>query len=434
MKRLFFALCFCGVCSYAHTQNNKILRIGDTLPAITVTVLSGDNVSKVPLASFYKDKPVILDFWATWCGSCVRTMAEADLLIKKSGNAFGLVPISYEDRKTVGAFVKKNKVMQKLPFSYVAEDTVLMGRMINFRELPHEVWVGKDGVIKAITYAEELTTENTEAFVKNEVLYLPEKNDKIDYDYSKPFEVSTKDILYRSILTGYRPGLYSTINDFTSELDHSVQVNRLFASNVSMIHLLYTAFSQNRGLLDHSRIEMVVNDSIALDPFKFLKSPTRKQKLAHLYCYELLLPEKMSEEHFFSKMLEELNQVLPYEGHVEKRKKLCWVLINCDPKKNPTTKGEASKIKWELGYIKRMTNQHMNLLTEYLNWNMKRPVFDESGFTNAFDMEFKFEGKFQNERVELITEKVQESLKRYGFELVQEERLTEVLVIREKSR
>jgi len=433
MKRLFFALCFCSVCFYAHTQNNKVLRIGDTLPAITVTVLSGDGVLNIPLASFYKDKPVILDFWATWCGSCVKTMAEADSLIKKSGNGFGLVPISYEDRKTVGAFVKKNKVMQKLPFSYVAEDTILMGRMISFKQLPHEVWVGKDGVIKAITYAEELTTENTDAFVKNEVLYLPVKNDLVDFDLSKPLPVESKEILYRSVLTAYKPGISASIGSFNPAYTQHILVSRFSAFNSSILQMFYAAFSQSRGLIKKERVELHIKDSTGLDPYEYLQHGTRRQRIPYLYCYERILPQKVTEDVFYKGLLNDLNQLFPFNANIEKRKMMCWVLVNRQPKMNPGTKGFAPKTKWLQGNITNFTNQTMAVLVDYLNWNMNMAVIDESGFLKSFDMDLDIDAIIQNNRVVLNTEKVQLNLRRYGFELVQEERMTDVLVIREKN-
>lgn len=433
MKRLFFALCFCSVCFYAYTQNNKVLRIGDTLPAITVTVLSGDGVLNIPLASFYKDKPVILDFWATWCGSCVKTMAEADSLIKRSGNGFGLVPISYEDRKTVGAFVKKNKVMQKLPFIYAVEDSVLMGRMISFRELPHEVWVGKDGVIKAITYAEELTTENTEAFIKKEVLYLPEKNDLVDFDLTKPLPVDPKEILYRSVLTPYKRGIIPAIGSFGDSYNVYSTIDRFFANNKSILDMFYAAYSENKGLIKKDRIELYVRDSLSLNPFELLRKGTIKQKIPYLYCYEKIVPKKLPAGVFYRGVMNDLNQLFPYYASIEKRKVICWVLINREAKKNPNTMGSISEIKWESGFFKRLTNQYMNVLVDYLNWNMNLPVVDESGFLNPFDMELDIGAVLQDNRIVLNTEKVQQSLQKYGFDLVKGERMIDILVIREKK-
>ena len=85
------------------------------------------------------------------------------------------------------------------------------------------------------------------------------------------------------------------------------------------------------------------------------------------------------------------------------------------------------------GKHNKFSNQTMAVLVDYLNWNMNMAVIDESGFLKSFDMDLDIDAIIQNNRVVLNTEKVQLNLRRHGFELVQEERMTDVLVIREKN-
>lgn len=61
------------------------LKIGDRVPEIIISKIIGDSKPDAKISDF-KDKLLILDFWDTFCGSCIEALPKLDSLQQKFGN------------------------------------------------------------------------------------------------------------------------------------------------------------------------------------------------------------------------------------------------------------------------------------------------------------------------------------------------------------
>jgi thiol-disulfide isomerase/thioredoxin len=434
MKRIFYALMFSLSLNVASSQSLKGLKIGDTLPPVMVTYLDGKETRQAELSTFYKSKFLVLDFWATWCGACLRSMPEADSIINKFAGKIKFLPITYEDRKTVQQFASKNKMLNKHKFQLVVEDSLMMGGYFKFTVLPHQVWIDTNGAVRAVTYPDQLTYRNLLSFIGNDKFSVEEKIDDVEFDASRPLNADSGSILYRSLLMPYKSGILNQMGTYSPAFNERFTIDRFHAINKDLLSIYYAAYSQNHGSINFNRIELDVKDSLALNPFfENDGNPSRNQIRKNCFCYELILPIKVTGKQLYSYIMEDLNRFSKFYGSIEKRQKKCWVMVNQDKAKNPSIRAGEPKLQWTRGFINKMENEPISLLTAYLNWNMEYPVINETGYQGLLNVELDIiANATKGGWVYFDVDKVRKSLNRYGFDIIAAERNVDVLVIIEK--
>src|SRR5579885_1058668 len=120
--------------------------VGKAAPDFTLPALNG-STSKIHLAAF-KGKPVIVNFWASWCDPCNQ---EAPFLQKSWPHlqSQGVVFIGIDGpEKTSDA----QKFLQKYGISYLnVQDTIDGSTAINYgvTGFPETVFINRDGVVVA---------------------------------------------------------------------------------------------------------------------------------------------------------------------------------------------------------------------------------------------------------------------------------------------
>lgn len=75
------------------TGTRKELQKGDVAPEFTVTLLDGTTFRM----SDYDDETVLLNFWATWCGPCVKEMPGLQQLADDGIEGFRVICVSVDD-------------------------------------------------------------------------------------------------------------------------------------------------------------------------------------------------------------------------------------------------------------------------------------------------------------------------------------------------
>lgn len=123
-------------------------RLGNPATNFTLSDLAGNTVS---LADF-KGQPVILNFWATWCGPCEAEMPEIDKAYLKHKEE-GLVVLAInlaEHPDTVKSFVD----YYDLAFTILLDRDKAVGKLYGARALPTTYFIDRSGTIVHTYYGQ----------------------------------------------------------------------------------------------------------------------------------------------------------------------------------------------------------------------------------------------------------------------------------------
>lgn len=142
----------------------KPLKIGDQVPDLKLSVYQDAQFKDVHLSD-YKGKLLIIDFWATWCGSCISKLAEDEAIQESLPDQVVFLLVNSLD--TGDSELKATNFLKKwqqehdvqITSPLVFEDNIL-NQYFKRTALPHYVWIDASGRVRAITRKEYITEAN----------------------------------------------------------------------------------------------------------------------------------------------------------------------------------------------------------------------------------------------------------------------------------
>jgi thiol-disulfide isomerase/thioredoxin len=91
------------------------IPVGETPPPVTLENLNGDTVS---LARWVGKKPVIVEFWATWCPICEALLPRLETAQKKYGDRAEFVVVAVAVNQSKNS-VRRHLDRHPMPFTFL---------------------------------------------------------------------------------------------------------------------------------------------------------------------------------------------------------------------------------------------------------------------------------------------------------------------------
>lgn len=393
-------------------QTPKGLKVGDSVPDVLIAEIINFKAGKAKISEF-KNSLLILDFWDTYCTSCIEALPRMDSLQKQFGDKIRILPVSWQDKKLVAKFFKTNKYVKNLSLPSVVGDQLLKSYFKHLT-ISHETWIYK-GKVVAITGSSYVTARNIQDVLDGELINWPVKNEIAEYDYELPLmQVDTNlaqyldsDFIQYSAITGYKDGLLWKEGQTKDTLNRTLRNYLINFPIVQLYHQVMSKIKPDPFSTNPEHIILEVKDKTKYfynSKDGFQDEWERKNAL----CYETVLPDSLTEGAQGEKMLDDLNRLLRLKGRVERRKIPCFVLVQ---------KGEVNSQQLQKTDLARSMSRIM------MSLNMARkypPVIDETGFKGEIYL-----GPWTNlaELKSLLLQK--------GFDLIEEEREVEAFVLTE---
>ena len=124
------------------SNSNQVAEVGMPAPNFQLENLNGQYVSLSDL----QGKPVLINFWATWCSPCIREMPYLEQVYEEWSDK-GLMVLSInigESSAKVEAFMQSHDL--SLPVLLDAKQAV--AQKYNIWSIPTTFFIDKDGIIQ----------------------------------------------------------------------------------------------------------------------------------------------------------------------------------------------------------------------------------------------------------------------------------------------
>ena len=240
------------------------------LPAQVKVDIEFTNLLNAPVKSArlssLKGKLVILDFWATWCGSCIEAMPHLKALQAKYRNSLQVIAVGNETVERTMQF------LQSRPSNlwFAVDSGRSISALFPHQMIPHDILIGKDGQPLAATSPENITDAVIDSLLAGAKVHLPEKKDNL-----LSYEDLIKQNFYAADTVMYRFKIQGEING---------------GPGLSHTWLDQPAFSGRR--LTCINLPLTTLYMLAYGDFPFSRTidQVKEGRNAPTYCVDLIVP------------------------------------------------------------------------------------------------------------------------------------------------
>jgi thiol-disulfide isomerase/thioredoxin len=164
---LAIAVTLVGFFNQHASCQDKAPQVGEIPPALAIKASLAPNPSPVPTWDSLKGKPIVLEFWASWCGGCIVGLNKFEELLKDQRDVVVLA-VNSEPADDQAKFIKKFPSVH-----FLVDDEDRTAKAFKVKVIPHCVLIGPDGLIKGITFADKIDAETLNKLRTGQPIDLP---------------------------------------------------------------------------------------------------------------------------------------------------------------------------------------------------------------------------------------------------------------------
>jgi thiol-disulfide isomerase/thioredoxin len=325
-----FMVFVAALCLYGRVSGQA--KPGDIVPDINLSTIIYQPVSNSRLYQF-KNKVLLIDFWATNCSSCIKEIKVLDSVQKyEAGLSLLLVNSVMSDTKE-----KVERLFKRINLS-IQQPVILGDSLLNnlfpHKFVPHFVWL--DSSFKVIAVTDDVDLKNLKGLLDNKEVFFDQFVDMSHFQRDSLLFVNHNGgdgsaVLARSTISGPVPGLGLTT---WIKRDSNSKVSKILLTNQPILELLRRAYNYFEY---PGRIEGAI-------------------PAATPYCYELITPAVPYDSARIL-MQEDINRYFGLTAELKNIPTACYVLKNIGVTRN---------------------RYDMESLTEFFNRSLDKPVVNEA--------------------------------------------------------
>jgi thiol-disulfide isomerase/thioredoxin len=375
----------------------ELVKTGDYLPKYFFTKVVNAPYTIFDLTEF-KDKPVIIAFWGTWCAPCIPEMMQLGKLQTQFGDKVQILAVSNDSEQKIKDFLQKRP--SKIWFA--SDPSNNLWNLFNIEVAGHAVIVDRNNKLAAITETRSIDSSIIKKLINGQSLQLKEqRGDKKLSANEIPFKADSS-TLYSFTL---HPAIDGIVPMMKKPRTGAFAERRITIINLAPTIILSEAF----GI------------SISRRVFYASKEDSIKSNQTSL-CLDLIVSknDKSNLNAFFEK---EVNNHLPVKGKIQKRLISCYVLRPAGGQQLAMKESTRSANQFSFNGLE-FEGEGIPIRTfiKYLENGLDYPVYDATGMTGYYDI------VFSKNNIEPL-KSTKEGLAKLGFELVKDQKEMEVLVI-----